>query len=149
MQAGHVARSGLRHALLAIGEAAIVAIILATIFLALSPVYRPAGTLSGTTGVDAGNRGTISVPNGVFAGTTTGTVNPGGSDIWAMAECYQNGTVVYRQYVKNNAQNTVTFTLGPTPSWSGGDAECFAYEGYWFKGSRWRVIAQTTFSVSG
>ena len=149
MQAGHVARSGLRHALLAIGEAAIVAIILATIFLALSPVYRPAGTLSGTTGVDAGNRGTISVPNGVFAGTTTGTVNPGGSDIWAMAECYQNGTLVYRQFVESGADSTAMFKLGPTPLWQGGAAACKAFEGYWSHSGRWRTIASTTFNVSG
>lgn len=149
MQAASYAKSGLRHALVAIGEAGVVALILAALFLALSPIYRPAGTLSGTTGVDAGARGTITVPDGIFAGTTTGTINPGGSDIWAMAECYQNGTIVYRQYVKNNAENTVTFTLGPTPSWYGGAAECIAQEGYWFRGSRWRVIAETTFHTSG
>jgi len=149
MRAGSVASSGFRHALVALGEALVVALIIATVLVVLSPLYRPAETLTGTTGVDAGGRGSITVADGVFAGTTTGTLNPGGSDTWAMASCYQGGTLVYRQYVRNGADNTVTFTLGPTPSWSGGAATCTAEEGYFFKGSRWRVMADTTFNVSG
>jgi len=150
MRAGSVASSGARHAVVAVGEALVVALIIATVLLALSPLYRPAETLSGTTAVDAGRGGgVIVVPDGTFAGTTTATLNPGGSETWAMAACYQNGTIVYKQYVKNSADNTATFTLGPTPSWSGGAATCTAEEGYFFKGTRWRVLASTTFSVSG
>lgn len=149
MQAVSHARSGLRHALGAVGEAAVIALIIAIVLVALSPFYAPASTLSGTTGVDAGGRGVISVPDGTFGGTTTATLNPGGSDIWAMAECYQNGTIVYRQYVRNSAENTATFTLGPTPSWLAGAADCLAEEGYWGKSGRWRVIADTTFHVGG
>ncbi len=149
MQAAWYAKNGLRHALVALGEATVVALIIATILVALSPFYQPASTLSGTTGVDAGGRGSISVADGLFGGTTTGTLNPGGSGIWAMAECYQDGTIVYRQYVRNGADNTVTFTLGPTPSWQAGAADCLAEEGYWGKSGRWRAIAETTFHVSG
>ena len=69
---------------------------------------------------------------------------------WVMAECYQNGTVVYRQYVKvDPATHQATLTLGPTPSWYSGAASCRAEEGIWCKGSRWRVLATTTFNVSG
>jgi hypothetical protein len=149
MRAGSLAISGLRHALVAVGEAAVVALIVALVLLALSPIYRPAGTLLGTSGVDAGGRGVITVADGVFGGTTTGTLNPGGADKWAMAECYQGGVLVYRQYVKNGADNTVTFTLGPTPSWLGGPAACNAYEGTFAKTGRFRAIASTTFDVSG
>ena len=96
------------------------------------------------------NSGTITVPDGVFAGTTTATANPGDAGTWVMAECFQGGTVVYRQYVKvDPATHQATLTLGPTPSWSGGAASCRAEEGTWFKGSRWRTVATTTFEVSG
>jgi hypothetical protein len=148
MRAGSAASSGARHAIVAAGEALVVALIIATVLLVLSPLYRPAETLSGTTGVDAGGRGHITVPDGVFAGTTTATLNPGGSGTWAYAACYQNDTLVYAQYVKASG-TTATFTLGPTPSWTFGAATCVAKEGYWGSNGRFRVIADTTFNVSG
>ena len=148
MPAGSAASTGARHAIVAIGEALVVALIIATTLLVLSPLYRPAETLSGTTGVDAGGRGHITVPDGVFAGTTTATLNPGGTGTWAYAACYQNDTLVYAQYVKASG-STATFTLGPTPSWTYGAATCVAQEGYWGSNGRFRVIADTTFSVSG
>ncbi|MEW5990761.1 MAG: hypothetical protein AB1736_05360 [Chloroflexota bacterium] len=96
------------------------------------------------------NSGSLTVPDGTFAGTTTATANPGTEGTWVMAECFQNGTVVYRQYVRvDPATHQATLTLGPTPSWSGGAASCRAEEGTWFKGTRWRSVASTTFSVSG
>ena len=116
-----------------------------------------AGTLAtrgepgNATGALAGRAtGTVTVPDGVFAGTTTATANPGDEDTWAMAVCSQAGTVVYRQAVKvDPSTHQATFTLGPTPLWSGGGASCRAEEGTWFKGSRWRTVATTTFEVSG
>jgi hypothetical protein len=101
-------------------------------------------------GGNAGGGGVLTVPDGVFAGTSTATANPGDDGTWVMAECYQNGTVVYRQYVKvDPTTHQATLTLGPTPSWSSGAASCIAEEGTWFKGSRWRAIATTTFEVTG
>ena len=55
---------------------------------------------------------------------------------------------MYAQYVKASG-STATFTLGPTPSWTYGAATCVAQEGYWGSNGRFRVIADTTFSVSG
>jgi hypothetical protein len=98
----------------------------------------------------AGGGGVLTVPDGVFAGTSTATANPGDDGTWVMAECYQNGSVAYRQYVKvDPITHQATLTLGPTPSWSSGAASCIAEEGIWSKGSRWRVLATTTFEVSG
>jgi hypothetical protein len=54
--------------------------------------------------------------------------------------------VVYRQYVKVDPHAQAT-CLGPTPSWSA--ARVLHREGTWFKGTRWRVVATTTFEVSG
>jgi hypothetical protein len=40
-------------------------------------------------------------------------------------------------------------TLGPTPMWTGGAADCTAEEGTWSKSGRWRVLARTSFHVYG
>lgn len=108
--------------------------------------------LAVSTGVDAakgGNGGgSISVPDGVFSGTVMATVNPGGS-VMVHAECFQGGTLVYAQYVAPDSNNQAMLTLGPTPSWSGGDADCTAEEGYFGGGGRWHSVASTTFHVFG
>jgi len=119
--------------------------------LVLAGTVATRGEPGGATSAFAGrNSGVITVPDGVFAGTTTATANPGDEDTWAMAVCSQAGTVVYRQAVKvDPSTHQATFTLGPTQLWSGGAATCQAEEGYWFKGTRWRVLATTTFNVSG
>lgn len=150
MDSGHAAGRAARHSAVAVTEALLVVAIAVALALALVPALR-ADSLVGTGLANAAGRssGTITVPDGVFAGTTTATVNPGGEQTWVFAECAQGGSVVYRQWVKAAADNTAVLTLGPTPSWSSGGATCFAQEGYWFKGSRWRVVAETTFTVSG
>lgn len=150
MRTGHAAGRAARHSAVAVTEALLVVAIAVALALALVPALR-ADSLVGTGLANAAGRssGNIIVPDGVFAGTTTATVNPGGDSTWVFAECAQGGSVVYRQWVKAGSDNTAVLTLGPTPSWSGGGATCFAQEGYWFKGTRWRVLAETTFSVSG
>lgn len=93
--------------------------------------------------------GSITVPDGVFGGSVTATVNPGGTDTWARAFCYQNGQLVYGQYERVNADNQATFTLGPTPSWQSGDASCVAEELTKKSNGLWRVLASTTFNAQG
>jgi hypothetical protein len=123
--------------------------IIATLLLALAPVFSPAEDLAGVGSANAAPRDKahISVPDGQFAGTTTATLNPGG-DIWALAACYQNETMVWYQYAHADDGKTATFTLGPTPLWQGGAATCIAEEGYWARNGRWRMLAWTTFEVS-
>ncbi len=94
-----------------------------------------------------GGSGTITVADGTFAGTTTAT-KTGSSIAWGHARCYQGGTLVYEQYQKFGTGSTVTFTLGPTPLWTGGSASCYGDGGYW-QGSRFRVVATDAFAVSG
>lgn len=95
-------------------------------------------------------KSTLTIPDGAFASTTTATANPGGENTWVMAECFQNGTIVYRQYVKVDATTfQATLTLGPTPSWVSGAASCRGEEGTWSRSGRWHVVATTTFEVSG
>jgi hypothetical protein len=130
-------------------EALLIAAIVAAIALALAPVYKPADIVAGTgTAAAARTTARITVPDGVYAGTTTASVNPGGSGAWAFAECRQGGTVVLRQY-RDAASGQATFQLGPTPSWTGGAADCTAQEGQWDRNGRWKTLATTTFHVDG
>ncbi|MCI0583758.1 MAG: hypothetical protein L0227_12875 [Chloroflexi bacterium] len=96
------------------------------------------------------NSGVLTIPDGTFGSTTTATANPGGEGTWVKAECFQDGTIVYRQYVKvDPVTHQATLNLGPTPSWTSGAATCTGEEGYWAKSSRWRVLATTTFEAAG
>lgn len=152
MRAVSTVASGLRHSAVAVAEALVVAAIIAALLLALSPVYKPATFLAGADAAQAakGGRGsgTISVPDGVFASTTTATVNPG-SDAWVRGRCYQGDSLVYEQYVRVDANNQAVLTLGPTPSWLGGSASCTGEELEFGRNARWRVLATTTFNVDG
>lgn len=123
-----------RHAIEAIAEGSLVALLVA-------------GLIAGT--AFARGSGTISVPDGVYGETVTATVNPGGTGSWARAFCYQDGELVYAEYVRVNADNRATFTLGPTPSWQGGDANCVADELKLRSNGSWRVLASTKFHVDG
>lgn len=42
---------------------------------------------------------------------------------WARIDCYQT-SVVYAQYNSLSRDTQTGFTFGPTPSWSGGGADC-------------------------
>lgn len=130
-------------------QAILVVGIVVALVLAVSLISKPAANLVGPQSVLAGRSGSITVPDGVFGGTTTATLNPGGSGVWAHAECFQAGKRVYAEYVKADSLNEATFRLGPTPNWSSGPADCTAEEGTWARNGRWRVVADTTFHVSG
>jgi len=140
--------SVIRHTAFVAAEGLLILAIIAALAFAASLATR--GEPGGATDALAGRGAVLTVPDGSFAGTTTATANPGDPGTWVMGECFQNGTIVYRQYVKvDPLTHQATLTLGPTPSWSSGPASCRAEEGVWFKGTRWRVLATTTFSVSG
>lgn len=154
MRIGSAIASGARHIVGVSLQALLMAAIITALVFAAAAVSlsAPAGgdSVFAARGGNGGGGGVLTVPDGVFAGTTTATANPGDDGTWVMAECFQNGTVVYRQYVKvDPTTHQATLTLGPTPSWSSGAASCRAEEGTWFKGSRWRVLATTTFEVTG
>jgi len=137
----------MRHVALVALEALLVAVI----------VWIAAMTLAGATQSDNGIAGAanagrgganLTVPDGVFGGTTVAHANPGGAGTWVHATCMQGGAVAMVQWVRVDANNQATLTLGPTPSWSSGAATCTAEEGYFGSNSRWRVQDTTTFSVA-
>ncbi len=98
--------------------------------------------------IAASSKSYISVPDGVFGGTTTATTHTGPTT-WVHAACYQGGMKVYEQYVKTDSNNQAVLTLGPTPFWPSGAASCTADEGTWMANGRFKVSATTDFSVSG
>ena len=101
-----------------------------------------------TGSVVAGKPGSITVPDGVYGGTTVASVNPGGSGVWVFGSCSQNGTVVWTQYSRPDANNQAVLGLGPTQLWTGGPANCSAEEGYFAHSGHWRSLAATTFNVN-
>ena len=149
MRAEQALGRGVRHVTGVTLQALLLAAIVGTVALAMSAVYKPAGFIAGVEDVAAGPRtaARITIPDGVFGGTTTATANPGG-DAWVYVACYRNGERVMGAYERVDENDQATFQLGPTPSWTSGAATCVGQEGYWAKGSRWRVLAETTFSVA-
>lgn len=93
-----------------------------------------------------GSTSTFRVDDGVFAGQTTAYAGSSTSTT-VHARCYQGGALVFEQYA-TYSDGKATLTLGPTPRWSGGAATCTAEDGYWFRMTRWRILATTTFNVS-
>ena len=139
--------SGSRH-IVGVGlQALLIAAILGLAALAASAIYKPAAFIAGVDNASAArNSGHISVPDGAYGGTTVATVNPGG-DVWVRARCYQGGNLVYEQYVRPGGDNQATLTLGPTPNWTSGDADCTAQEGSFGRTNRWKAVAETTFNA--
>ncbi len=138
-----------RHSIGAVTEALLIVAIIIGLLVAVAPLLRGGGDLGVAGSVAAAGRGVIVVPDGLFAGQTTATVNPGGSTAWAWARCYQDDSLVYQQWVRVNAENQATFTLGPTQLWTSGTANCVAEEGTWNKNNRWQRLASTTFMAWG
>jgi len=105
-----------------------------------------------TASVTAAKPNQIAVTDGTFAGEASITFSTNLERPWAYAECFQDGVLVYAQFVAlyDHPQQGDTFRLGPTPSWQGGDAECtadlLAYIGR--SGTFSNPKATTTFHVS-
>lgn len=105
-------------------------------------------------GGNGSGTGVISVDNGVWAGMTTATVNPGGEDVYVFVQCYApdfGGKYVYAAYSAVDANNHAA--IGPLTStlWPQSDASCRAQEGYFTRNGfgKWVDLATTTFRVAG
>jgi hypothetical protein len=132
-------RSILSHSGQALLEGALVASIVVGVVAGTALAGKPGS--SGTTS-------TFRVDDGVFAGTTLAH-RGSSSATWVHAKCFQGGTLVFEQWRKYLADGTTTLSLGPTPLWSAGSANCTAQEGSYVRTTRWRGSGSTTFSVSG
>ncbi len=119
-------------------RAAALAALAASLLAAPAFAGKPAG---------GGTTSSFYVEDGRYATTTLAHRGSSGAQ-WVHAKCYQNGKVVYEQWIKYGSSWTASLTLGPTPSWTGGAASCIGEDGWWQHGTRWRVIATDAFAVT-
>lgn len=65
------------------------------------------------------------------------------------AECYQGGERVYSEWhgFFDGAAGDRVFTLGPTPSWESGPADCKARVVEWLSNGKQRTLASMSFHV--
>ena len=103
--------------------------------IALLVVGAMAGTAFAGKPSAGGTSSGVRVDDGVYAGTTI------------HAQCFQGGALVYEQW-RSYTGGTTTLSLGPTPNWSSGAANCTADEGYFARNNRWRVSGSTTFNAA-
>lgn len=144
MKALSTAATAVRHTIGATVEALlIVAIVGALAFGVALASGHPAGA------TDTRAAAAISVPNGVFAGSDVATVDPASGSIWVDAKCYQAGKLVYEQWAATNGSLQAMLTLGPTPSWTSGAANCTATANQLQRSGKFKLLASTTFNVSG
>lgn len=124
-----------------------------------------AGTAAAEKGGSGGNKGggksvppAIVVDDGQFAGTTQARLMVSAesdalllavadTDLWVRGYCFQGGEMVWTQSGVASG-GTLTFYLGPTPSWSSGSADCVAEYGSW-RGMKWVPESSTTFTTHG
>lgn len=122
------------------------------LFLGFALVFAGAA-LAAKGGNGGGNgSGVITVPDAVYGGMTTATVNPGGADTYVFVQCYApNGDYVYAAYFATDASNRAEIGPLSSPLWLGGGASCKAQEGYFTRNGfgRWVSLATTTFNVTG
>jgi hypothetical protein len=131
---------------------ALCAAVLALVVI-LIPAALAKGKPGGGTGGTTGGSGTISLvllnsTDGLphvgqkvtFDVSTTATTQP-----WVEVKCFQNGALVY------DASNAMfpgslneIFTLGGTPSWPSGDADCTAYLQNWSNYAKHGTITNIT-----
>ena len=114
--------------------------------IALLVVGAMAGTAFAGKPTAGGTSSGVRVDDGVHAGTTT-AYQGASAAVWIHAQCFQGGSLVYEQW-RSYTGGTTTLSLGPTPNWSSGAANCTADEGYFARNNRWRVSSSTTFQTA-
>ena len=137
----------LRHVALVGLEAMLVAVLVWVAAMSLAGISENGGGLAGAA-TAARQAAELTVPDGVFGGTTVAHATPGGDGTWVHATCVQAGRVALSEWARVDATNHATLTLGPTATWTGGGASCTAEQGYFAGNGRWRVQDSTTFSVA-
>ena len=81
-----------------------------------------------------------------FAVSTSRTAYP-----WVQNRCWQNGSLVYEEWhgLWTGYYRDSVFTLGPTPSWRGGSADCEGRLVRQSSGGKMQTLATTTYQVNG
>ena len=131
----------------------LVAALVAMLAVPTALAGRGGGGKPGGGGTTTGGTGTISLDT---LSSTDGLAHYGQKvtfNVWASSTtkpwvdltCSQNGTPVYHQAngIFSTSLNQI-FTLGPTPMWTGGDAECVAALQNWDNYSKGKIVTITT-----
>ncbi len=123
--------------------------VLALVLGAIPALATGKGSGKAPAKVDKGGSVVIADADPTFGEQVTFTIAVSADMPWVTASCYQDGQRVYRQThgFFDSYRYGQWFTLGPTPSWSSGDADCTAEVGYYAKNGRWKSLASTTFQV--
>jgi hypothetical protein len=90
--------------------------------------------------------------NPTFAEQVTFTVSTSRTPYpWVQNRCWQNGSLVYEEWhgFWTGYYRDPIFTLGPTPSWDGGSAECEGRLLRQSSGGNMQTLANTTYQVNG
>jgi hypothetical protein len=141
-----------RRAVLRIALALVSLVVLALVPSALAGKGRPGGGGGhgggGTTGGETIQLTPLNSTDGLphYGQKVTFAVS-GLTQPWVVAKCWQNGVLVYEQAngIFATSLNQI-FTLGPTPLWTGGAADCTAYLQDWST-SKHTTLATTNFHV--
>lgn len=80
--------------------------------------------------------------------TVSFTVSTSTTDPWVRNQCSQSGKLVYAQWKFVVSGNTGPFTLGPTPSWVSGGADCKADVMDINNWENQKVVATTSYYVT-
>ena len=133
-------------------KSALVFVLLVGMIAALPIVAGAAKPSSATVTVDDGKFASVGMAyvdsSGAKAGTAKLATATGADGMLVKAECFQDGVIVYRQYSRVD-NGSAPLTLGPTPSWTEGSADCTAELGEFDKRTRWRSADSDTFHVEG
>lgn len=124
-------------------------VLVTTLALGIAPALAANGKSNGARSssielvMPQGRSGGLVIGDSVtFTVSTQATAFP-----WVRARCFQNGGLVYEQWhgLFEGYYTEPIFTLGPTPKWSSGAAECVG--DLVDNGRRDRVLASTAFHV--
>jgi hypothetical protein len=126
---------------------AVVSIMVVTIFIQNPQSFQQEAARGGN------SRYTINLltTNPIFAGSAYFNVSGkyiASGGMWLLNTCSQDKALVYQQYLKIAIDgNSGPFTLGPTPSWTSGGADCTVAVGLFQHGS-FRPQASISYTVA-
>ena len=127
--------------------AVVAALILAATSISGSALAAKGG--NGHRGASNGSSITLDQTDPQFGDQVTFTISASFDNPWVRARCYVSGALVYEQWhgMYEGYRFEPVFTLGPTPSWPGGGANCVA-DLIERSNNKTTVRASTSFDVS-
>jgi hypothetical protein len=146
MRTGATGAATMRHVGLVALEALLVAAIVWIATMTLAGATQADGIIGSA---NAGPASSLAVGDARLGGSAMVTATPGEEGMWVHATCSQASTVVASEWSRIDGSHHATLGFDRSDRWTSGSATCAAEEGYFSANGRWRVIATTSFTVSG